>query len=85
MSIQPRQKTRQEIEELRRDVLRAQQLTPRDRFFAGAELFDYACSITLAGIRSQNPDLSDLEHQEILKNRVHRRRSDRWQAAQNSK
>ena len=62
MSIQPRQKTRQEIEELRREVLRAQQMTPGDRFFAGAELFDYACSITLAGIRSQNPDLSDLEH-----------------------
>ena len=57
----------------------------RDRFFAGAELFDYACSIILAGIRAQNPDLSDLEHQEILKNRVHRRRSDRWQVAQNSK
>ena len=42
MSIQPRQKTRLEIDELRKEVLRAQQMTDRDRFFAGAELFEFA-------------------------------------------
>ena len=85
MSIQPRQKTRLEIDELRSEVLRAQQMTDQDRFLAGAELFDYACSITLAGIRAQNPNLSSSEHQEVLKNRIHRGRSERRQVAQDNK
>jgi hypothetical protein len=43
----------------RERVIRARNLPPEDKFLAGEELFEYACWITLAGIRQQNPDFSD--------------------------
>jgi len=45
-------------------------MTPEQKLLAGAELFDYACRITLAGIRSQNPEASEIRVQEILRERL---------------
>jgi len=67
-------------DELYRDDVRiAREMTPEQKFLAGAELFDYACRITLAGIRSQNPEANEERVQEILRERLawaekHRRR-----------
>ena len=36
-----------------RKLAQAMRMTPAERFFAGAELFEQACDITLAGIRAQ--------------------------------
>lgn len=49
----------------REEVLDARRMTPEDKFLAGEELFVYACSITLEGIRNQNPDFSaeDCRHE----------------------
>lgn len=44
------------IDELyREEVLEARRMTPEEKFLAGEGLFEYACSITMAGILSQNP------------------------------
>jgi hypothetical protein len=48
----------------------AAEMTPADRFIAGARLFDYACRITMAGIRHQNPNASPEEVLQILKDRL---------------
>ena len=37
---------------------------------AGEELFEYACAITLAGIRNQFPDASEEECLRILEERL---------------
>ena len=42
-----------------RKLAQAMRMTPAERFFAGAELFEEACQITLAGIRAQYPEESD--------------------------
>jgi hypothetical protein len=38
-----------------RKVAQARRMSDRERFFAGAELFDDACSVSLAGLRAQYP------------------------------
>jgi hypothetical protein len=48
----------------------AGEMSPADRFIAGARLFDYACRITMAGIRNQHPNASDEEVLEILRERL---------------
>lgn len=54
---EPRSEFAPLIDELyREEVLDARRMTPEEKFLAGEELFEYACSITLAGIQSQNPD-----------------------------
>ena len=50
-----------------RKLEQAKRMTPAERFFAGAELFEDACQITLAGIRAQYPDRTEEEHLEELK------------------
>jgi hypothetical protein len=50
-----------------RKLAQAKRMTPAERFFAGAELFEEACQITLAGIRAQYPDRSDDFHRKELK------------------
>ena len=50
-----------------RKLAQAMRMTPAERFFAGAELFEQACDITLAGIRAQYPDQSDGFHLTELK------------------
>jgi len=58
-------------EEIYRDrVLRARRTSPEERFLAGEELFDYACSITLAGIHHQFPMATETECQAILADRL---------------
>jgi hypothetical protein len=50
----------------REEVLEARSMSPEEKFLAGEELFEYACSITLAGIRNQNPGFSEEEcHREL--------------------
>lgn len=46
------------------------EMTPAQRFIAGAELFDYACTITLAGIRRQNPTLTEEQAIQVLRERL---------------
>jgi hypothetical protein len=59
------------IDELyREEVLRARAMPPGEKLFAGAVLFDYACAITLAGIRHQNPGIDDRRALEILRERI---------------
>ncbi len=54
----------------REEVLRARAMDPGEKLFAGVRLFDYACRITLAGIRHQFPGITDEEALRILKERL---------------
>jgi hypothetical protein len=59
------------ISDLHRERLKAAaRMSPEQKFIAGAELFDYACRLSMAGIRSQYPDASDAEVLNILKERL---------------
>ena len=59
------------IDELFRDKIRAaRRMNDEDRFLAGPRLFDYACRITLDGIRNQFPNASESEVCEILRRRL---------------
>ena len=57
----------QPIDEFREAIEQARKMTPAQRFFAGADLFDFACSITRAGIRSRNPGISEAEVLQLLR------------------
>ncbi len=58
-------------EELYRErVAEARQMPPEEKLLAGEELFGYACSITVAGIRDQSPGLSEEECLRILEERL---------------
>jgi len=50
-----------------RKIRQADAMADRELFFAGAELFDYACRISLAGLRNDHPELSEFEIQEKLR------------------
>jgi hypothetical protein len=54
----------------RERVLRARRMSPEQKFLAGAELFEMACQITLAGIRHQNPNADEHRVQEIFHQRL---------------
>ncbi|MFO0808828.1 MAG: hypothetical protein U0746_09415 [Gemmataceae bacterium] len=54
----------------RTKVLTARRVPPADKLLDGARLFDYACSITRAGIRSQNQDADEARVEEILRQRL---------------
>ena len=66
-------------EEIRREAAacderkfrQAERMSPAERFFAGAELFDYDCEITKAGLRNENPGWSDAEIITELRRLVH--------------
>ena len=45
-------------------------MTPGQKFLAGAELFDYACEITKAGIRMQHPDWNDEQVVDEIRRRL---------------
>jgi hypothetical protein len=63
-------------EELYRErVAEARAMRPEDKLLAGEELFEYACAITLAGIRDQSPGLSDEEQLRVLEERLALRES----------
>jgi hypothetical protein len=51
-------------------VRRARAESPEEKMRDGARLFDYACSITLAGIRNQYPDADEKRVAEILCERI---------------
>jgi hypothetical protein len=54
----------------RERVLRARRTPPEERIKDGPRLFDYACAITLAGLRSANPNATELELREALRQRL---------------
>jgi hypothetical protein len=54
----------------RERVLAARKMPPEEKFLAGEELFDYACSFTLAGIREQFPGITPEEQLRILSKRL---------------
>ena len=54
----------------RERVIEARAMPPEEKLLAGEELFDYACSITLAGIRNQYPGASEEECLRILEERL---------------
>lgn len=59
------------IDELyRQEVLEARAMSPTEKFLLGEELFDYACSITLAGIRNQNPEFAESDCERELERRL---------------
>jgi len=63
--------TKELLDELYHDKLdTARRMTPEDKFLAGARLFDYACSITMAGIRHQYPQADEREVLRILRERL---------------
>ena len=41
-----------------------------EKLLAGAELFDYACSITIAGIRGQHPRATNEQVLDMLRQRL---------------
>ena len=58
-------------EELYREsVVEARTMPPEEKLLAGEELFEYACAITLAGIRNQFPDLSEAACLQLLEQRL---------------
>lgn len=59
------------IDELyREEVLDARKMPIEEKLLLGERLFRWACELTLAGIRNQNPDASEQECQRILFERV---------------
>jgi hypothetical protein len=54
----------------REDIEQARRMTFEQKFMAGAELFDYACGITKAGIRWQNPTFDEAQVMTELRRRV---------------
>jgi len=55
-------------------ILRARRTTIEQRLVQGAELFDYACQATMAGLRTQFPSAPEDELQERLRQRLKRAR-----------
>jgi len=51
-------------------IERSRSLSPEARMKAGPELFDYACSITLAGLREQMPTATETELLAELRRRL---------------
>lgn len=62
----------------REDLEQARQMTPEQKLLAGGDLFDYACSVTKAGIRAQHPDADEARVLELLRERI--QMSMRWEA-----
>jgi len=54
----------------RERVAEARAMQPEEKLLAGEELFDYACAVTLAGIRNQFPGCSEQECLRILEERL---------------
>lgn len=67
----PPPETQRLIDEMyREEVLEARAMTPEQKLLAGEELFLYACSITMAGIRNQFPEANEAERKRILQSRI---------------
>jgi hypothetical protein len=58
--------------DLRREAIEdSRRLTFAQKFRLGGDLFDYACQVTKAGIRWQNPEFSEEQVLNELRRRVH--------------
>ena len=67
----PPPETQRLIDELyREEVLEARVMDPAQKLLAGEELFRFACSITMAGIRNQFPEADEAERKRILQSRI---------------
>jgi hypothetical protein len=67
----PPPETRRVIDELYRQELLEARTTPAEqKLLLGEELFVYACSITMAGIRNQFPEADEAERRRILDQRL---------------
>jgi hypothetical protein len=53
---------------------RAMAMSPEEKFFAGGQLFEFACRVTMAGIRDQYPGVSEDEALKILRQRMEKSR-----------
>ena len=51
-------------------VLAARRMPPEEKLLAGEELFEYACAVTLAGIRNQFPEACEVDCRKILAERL---------------
>jgi hypothetical protein len=54
----------------RQEVLDARRMSPEDKLILGERLFRWACAITLAGIRFQNPEAAEEDCQRLLRERI---------------
>jgi hypothetical protein len=54
----------------RERVLHARRTPPEERILEGPRLFDYACAITLAGLRSEIPGAGEAELRQALRRRL---------------
>ena len=69
------QPDRQLVDELYRDrVRRARAMTADEKLAAGPALFEYACEITMDGIRQQHPQADETDVRRILAERLALRR-----------
>lgn len=67
----PPPETQRLMDELYREELReARAMDPATKILAGQQLFEGACRVTLAGIRNQNPGVSEDQCREILRQRL---------------
>jgi hypothetical protein len=55
-------------------VMRARRIDPVQKLFAPARLFEYARSVTMAGIRNEHPGASEDRVREIFRERLRLRR-----------
>ena len=55
-------------------VIRARNAAAEEKILAGQRLFEAACEITLAGIRDQNPGITEAQCRQILRDRLAWRR-----------
>ena len=58
----------------REEILQARRMSPEEKLLAGENLFEWACEITLAGIRHQFPEYSESQCRETLAKRLALRR-----------
>lgn len=58
----------------REKIERARKMSPSEKFFAGAELFEEACEISMQAIRNEYPDSSEEQVLAELKSRLERGR-----------
>ena len=54
----------------REKIERARRMSPSEKFFAGAELFEEACEISMQGIRNDHPHFNEDQVLVELKRRL---------------
>jgi hypothetical protein len=74
------QPTQELIDDIYRErILRARRTPPEEKLLAGPRLFEYACRITMEGIRDQFPDADEVRVREVLAERLAlRRKLEQW-------